>query len=329
MVDEKQAANSPSPPRASPLRFVVVVVATIALVVVLVWALAGSGEFLSALLSLEPRWVGISVLASAVSVLLSVERWRILLRALGYRLPFGRVLSAVLASWPWGVITPSRLNDFLRVVAVRDLLPMETGVGSVVVEKLVDVLVLFVLVLVATLAGGMWLWSLAALALILVEICCVAVGVLARERLRRMALFAKRERLLSAFTLGVSALRRSPVYTVSLFSTSLSIRLLTVVMVYALLVAGGQTITFTTTLELWPIAVFAGLLPLTLGGMGTRDAAFVGLLALSGAAFSEASVLVATLGYAVVSNWLVAAVGLPFMMKEGLRGSGVVALKKT
>jgi uncharacterized membrane protein YbhN (UPF0104 family) len=65
--------------------------------------------------------------------------------------------------------------------------------------------------------------------------------------------------------------------------------------------------------------MLVGVAPLTLGGMGTRDAAFLAMLAARGVHVDPSSVLVATMGYSVVAVWSFALIGLPFMARETLR----------
>jgi uncharacterized membrane protein YbhN (UPF0104 family) len=66
------------------------------------------------------------------------------------------------------------------------------------------------------------------------------------------------------------------------------------------------------------VAILAGLLPVTLGGLGTRDAAFIYLLRTVAGRAAGASVLAATIGYSAVAMWSFAIVGLPFMVSAAL-----------
>ena len=71
-----------------------------------------------------------------------------------------------------------------------------------------------------------------------------------------------------------------------------------------------------TTVSLWPLAIFAGMVPITLAGMGTRDAAFVYLLtATSASAIDQGAVVTATIAYALIGTWLIAVIGLPFAVR--------------
>lgn len=76
------------------------------------------------------------------------------------------------------------------------------------------------------------------------------------------------------------------------------------------------TIPAAAILGLWPLAVFAGMLPVTVGGIGTRDGAFLGLVALTTAgAIAESAVLAATFGYGLVLVVLPGIVGIPLMVR--------------
>ena len=101
-------------------------------------------------------------------------------------------------------------------------------------------------------------------------------------------------------------------------TASLLIRFFTVVVLHMLLVSVGADIRAVQTLTLWPAAMLVGVAPLTLGGMGTRDAAFLALLAAHGTHVDPSTVLVATVGYSAVATWSFAVIGLPWMIRETL-----------
>ena len=76
---------------------------------------------------------------------------------------------------------------------------------------------------------------------------------------------------------------------------------------------------FFDTCCLWPVATLIGLIPVTLAGMGTRDATFIYLLGARGHTVPPAAVLAATIGYSAISVGVFALVGLPFMVRESAR----------
>ncbi|MFU8806687.1 MAG: lysylphosphatidylglycerol synthase domain-containing protein, partial [Bradymonadaceae bacterium] len=116
-----------------------------------------------------------------------------------------------------------------------------------------------------------------------------------------------------------SALRKKPFRFVVVSAISLTSWMLALGLVGSMLWILDARVGAFEIIALWPLAIFVGMLPLTMAGMGTRDAAFIGLLAASGAALAEANILAATFGYALVGTWLPALVGLPFMLKSMAR----------
>jgi uncharacterized membrane protein YbhN (UPF0104 family) len=132
------------------------------------------------------------------------------------------------------------------------------------------------------------------------------------------ALRHRRGRIDELFS-AYEALWRAPSRLLALGVVSLAIRLATVAVTHSLLVAVGAHVRLLDTAMLWPVATLVGIAPLTLAGMGTRDAAFIHLLAGRGDHAEPAQVLAATMGYSAVAIAAFALIGLPFMIRETLR----------
>jgi glycosyltransferase 2 family protein len=309
------------PPKARRLvwKEAALVGATVAVVAVLVARFGGAGGLAHVLVTAEPRGVAAAFVMSAACVMLGTLRWQQVVRAMGHRLGFGRALEVVLATWPLGVATPSRAADFARAWAVRDVVPIAPGAGSVLAEKAIDLLVLLGLAAAGAAAAGLWPWLGLALALLAAEVTTVALATRHREWLSGLPLLRRRAQAIRDFFLAFDALRRAPGRLAFSCILSLAVRLLTIGVTYALLVAVGADVSALDTAATWPLATLVGLAPVTLGGMGTRDAAFLLLLAERGRSVEQSAVLAATIGYAVIAQWSFALVGLPLMWREARR----------
>lgn len=246
---------------------------------------------------------------------LSVARWGWILAAMGYRVDFSRLAYAILATWPMAVFTPSRASDVLRAFCIRDRVPLYSGAGSVIVEKMVDVQSLALLALVGGVAHG--LWGFAVVPLTIFVAAWGGIGVLFWQRERFLALplmrpFAERFRRVLA---PLDGLRARPRYFVAVALSSLASWMTAVLLLDALLELFGARIPFFAILSLWPLAMFAGLVPVTVAGMGTRDGAFVYLLeGVTELTLDRGAVAAATLGFSFIATWLLAFGGLPFMI---------------
>lgn len=256
----------------------------------------------------------VSVALSGFALALAALRWRVVLQTLDRRVSYGRCLYAILATWPIAAITPSRLADLLRAVAVRDAVPLEEGVGSVLTEKVFDLHSLCLLVLVGgILVGQVRAVAAAALLLVAFWIGFFTGPALVRRWVQRFQTTPRLERA-TALLHAVEGLQRSPRAIITLTILSVSAWLLSTLIIGVLLRATDADLPWSAVLLVWPIAVLAGVLPVTISGLGTRDGTFVFLVrdAVS-APIDTAPILAATLLYPVVTIWIFALIGLPFL----------------
>ncbi len=299
-------------------RFAITAIITLLLLAILVRSFGSATVFFAAARRARPAWVGASFAAAVVCTLLTTVRWQLVVAAMGYRLPFRRALEVVLATWPLAVVTPSRANDLLRPLAVRDMVPLAAGTGGVVAEKAIDLGLLLAVAAAGAACNGLWTWTGLITLVLLAEVVMVVVVVKRRQWLAKLPLLRRRPQTVDELFEAMTALGRAPTQLASIAATSLLIRLFTVVVTHTLLVAVGADVPLVQTLTLWPAAMLVGVAPLTLGGMGTRDAAFLALLAERGTHVDASTVLVATVGYSVVATWSFAFIGLPWMIRETL-----------
>lgn len=298
------------------MRFVIALVLTAVVLGWLIKRVAGTDAFVAAVRSARPEWIAFSFAAAAVAFLLTVLRWLIVLRAMGCRLSFARAFDATLGTWPLAVVTPSRANDLLRPFVVRDAIPLLSGMGSVLAERVADVLVLLVLACMGLMANSLWVWGGLLIAATCGSVIVLLVALKHRDWLLRVGFLRKRAEKIDQLVHAFEALLRSPRQLVYLFLAALVVRLLTFVVIQALLISVGAGVTFVQTVLNWPLAVLVGLAPITMAGMGTRDAAFIYLMRdVAGANVSDAALLVATVGYSIVLVWSFAILGIPSMVR--------------
>ena len=312
--------EGPRPQKLLDWRIIPLLAVTALVVWLLIHSMAGVDAFVDTVAGARWSYVALAVAAVFVNLFLAVFRWQLVLRSMAYSVSYLRCAHAVLAVWPLAVIIPARAGDVLRAGAVRDEVPFVEGAGSVMVEKAFDVQSLCVLSIVGSALHGFYAWAATAAAILLAEWTVVVVlfryrdAALKTRALRRFS--GKINQLLTA----LDAVLRSPVHLVGVAACSLLAWVISSAIVHLLLLATDQDMAFGVTLSLWPIAVFAGMLPVTVAGMGTRDALFLfALQATSERPVAEQSVLAATLGYSLVATWMLVVIALPFAIRFALR----------
>ncbi len=122
------------------------------------WALrdADLGQIWEAVVAADYIWMIPMVFFTLLSFLLRSLRWKILLQRMG-PVPVWPLLSATFIGFMGNNVLPARLGEIMRVYAIRSSTGMSrsAALGSLVVERILDLVMLLVFFLVVDLAGGM------------------------------------------------------------------------------------------------------------------------------------------------------------------------------
>ncbi len=237
--------------------------------------------------------LGLAAAAIFGMILLNSIRWMILLKTRGVDLPFGRLLYYCLVGIFFSSFLPTSVGgDLARMVAVSN----ETGrradaFASVIVERLLGFFVLLPVGLVSIpfVAEQLTEWRLVAtvgaftalifLGAYLVLLQRVARGLsrLLDPLLNLLVRFRARERLEKAYKATVSYKgHKGAVYAGLVFSVAS--RLCWIVGCYLVGRAFSLNLAFTALLLIVPVVELARMIPISISGIGVREAAFVTML---------------------------------------------------
>lgn len=106
-------------------------------------------------------WLVVALAVLAVQIVVRAARWRLLLPADGpERVAVARIVPVALVGYLGNAVLPARLGEALRgvVLARRESLPTAETLGSVILERVLDTLVLAVVGVGAALAIGVPDW---------------------------------------------------------------------------------------------------------------------------------------------------------------------------
>lgn len=97
-------------------------------------------------------WVLVAMLCCMLSHLVRALRWRLLLNPLGYAPSLNNIFGAVVVAYMANLAFP-RLGEFLRCAVLRpsEDIPVQKSVGTVVTERLVDIVLFVIVVLIGLL----------------------------------------------------------------------------------------------------------------------------------------------------------------------------------
>jgi uncharacterized membrane protein YbhN (UPF0104 family) len=283
------------------------IIAVTAAVVIGLANWVGTTDVVNLIRALSPRHL---LLATALTLTLPFShavRLQAALAASDYRLGFWRAFRLTMAVWPISSFTPAKSGDLLKAYYLRDEIPVAVTAGALLAERAIDLAVWGVLSFVASVfveQAVVTAFSAAVLGGVLFFVCVLAPRA---DRLPISTRWRERLGLLFSSTRGVA---RRPRLLIALVCLTLVNCLATIAVTSILYDGVGAAVPwYVVTAALLP-AMFAGLLPLTVAGMGTRDSALIMLF--EGYATGAQSLSVGLL-YAFFFRWLLSLLGLPLL----------------
>jgi glycosyltransferase 2 family protein len=304
-VAEEKLLRKPANSRRDWIRMGVIAAVT-AVVFIVLFRNVSFGNVVRVLRGSRPLPLALGVLLTIAFPVCTSLRWRTVMKGLGKPVRTRESMSIIMACFTISTFTPSKGGDLGRAWFMRGRVPMSTVLGSVLAERTLDVLTLLAFSLIGSLIFG---WR----TLALMSGACLAGGILTIAGLLFLRLPVpaklrpKVDRLLEAMRillrrpglLGVMLLFTLGNWCASILQTWLFYRSLGVPAMHIGRICAAL-----------PVAIFIGLLPVTIAGMGTRDAALIRLMA--GQAPSAVSLGVGLL-YSICGYWLPGLAGIPFL----------------
>jgi uncharacterized protein (TIRG00374 family) len=279
----------------------------------------------------DKRWL-IASLAVVIPITLVTARRLQQLMPRGATLSFGEANGLILSASVLNMVLPSKMGDIAKsyFMARRGQLPGALAFSLVVFEKACDMLSLLlwcVFGLVIYQNKDALFWTMTAAIVVLFVLLALLLGSLSFARLflgsgakfapgKMKAKFAN----LRASWEEMHAYFWSDKYRLAIVTlTSVFLWFLHLLQIWmftkALLVPLSKDVPLLDNLALAPLAILAGLLPLTFAGVGTRDAALVAFYATGPKAYMSKEAA-AALGILCTSRYLLPAIGgLPFLSK--------------
>lgn len=265
--------------------------------------------------------VGLFVVGACVSAILPLVatlRWWMMLRVVGHRANLARLLMTLLGIYPISLLTPGRLGDLLRAYGLRGHVAMETSVAGLILERMMDLAVLGSLsmcwfIVSGASDGSYTAWALlilfAGLSPILLWFAFWgAAGMI--HRIIPIEAVASRVRRFADATQRYARGRGLLLAPIAMSILYWSIVCGFITYCYRTL---GADVGYADVAGGLALAILVGLLPITVAGIGTRDAALI--FFLSGLASEEASAVVAML-YTLFFYVAFIIVGLPFVRRS-------------
>ncbi len=263
-------------------------------------------EVILILINADKIFLLLSIIPLAVSLFFNAIRWRSVLSGMGYEIAFKECFVVFMAAIPFSSITPSKSGDVVRAYYLKNKIPIASTVGSVITERIFDLAVLLSFSLIGIYFCGAHEFAL----IIFLFMVLSAVFIILAYNAPKLPIPGPWTLKIQGFFISIRDLVENREKLISVILSSFSIWILAILQTLLLFSALSITVPPVCLVGILPIAILIGMIPVTLGGMGTRDAAFVILFS----AYATSSQLLAVaLLFSLSRYWLLAIIGLPFM----------------
>ncbi|MDB5080859.1 MAG: hypothetical protein JWP00_2783 [Chloroflexi bacterium] len=286
-----QEALTPAPRKAA-LNWLIRLIGTVLLLFFL-WKLnLDPAKVLQELLQANIWLVAASVLLVFPLIALKAWRWQLILKDLGLPVSFDRSYRLYAFGMAAGSFTPGQAGDFIKAWNLQqDGYSLSTALVSNILDRLFDIAVLVLLATSGLLLLGSDFFSLlpALLALLLgLAGGLVVLSVPAwRDRLVGLALKVLLRRK-AGRNQPASEVQLRPVRFIRVFFLTLAATGLVLFRVWLLALALGLNLNFLELVASSSLATVAALIPISIGGIGTRDVALNAILGKLGYSIEKA-----------------------------------------
>lgn len=239
-------------------------------------------EIVRLLRSARPDKLVLMILISiGVNVLIASDKYLRIVALTGNRITYWEAMFLRLGTMPLKFVFPGKIGEFAKALYLyqKHDIPVFQGVGTVVYDKITNAMGILVLILI-----GSWFSARSPVpTYVYVIICCgLATFPLLRLGLRRFSSsYSTPTRFLKAFDNLFKVLRvASPRANLGFILYGTFFEASEVVNVYLALQAIGYEVPFTSILAAAPLMILVSNVPITLSGLGTREASLAYMLAV-------------------------------------------------
>lgn len=257
--------------------------------------------------NVSPLYLLLSILILGVIVILSVKRWQIILQITGYSISFQRSFYILMAAFPLTSITPAKSGDVIKAYYLRDDVPMSKTIGTVLAERMFD---LFSLLLISIIGSMFNFQKKILMFLIPIFFLLIMLFILSGRNFQVPFIKDSWHDKLQNMMLSIRTIMKNKKTFFTILTISITLWFLAMVQIMLFFYALDINVPFIFAMANIPIAIFVGFIPITLGGMGTRDATIIMLFA----EYAQPNKLLGVgILFSIFRYWILSLIGIPFM----------------
>ena len=249
-----------------------------------------------------------AVLFGSLIVLIYIKRWHTILKIMDISISYKEAFNIMMSIYPFVSITPSMASDALRAYPLRDKLRASKTFGSILTEKVMDFSMLLVFLIIGIMVSKKFEFIFVTLVLFAG---ITLIFYITHKKINLPLKQIWKDRFQNVL-LSMKTLTMDKKGFLIVILDSILIWFFSLVQIVMIFYAIGINIPFTPLIVYSSLAIIVGQIPVTLGGAGTRDAAFIFFFSEYGVPSQLLSVGIL---YSFFRVWIFSLIGLPFMRK--------------
>ena len=291
--------------KISPLRIALMITAT---AVIFYWLFSKISfiESIRIITRSNPFFILLSLIMLVLSVFFIILRWMLIIKSLSPKTGFMDAMVSIMSASSLNSVLPSKLGDIFKVYYFKEC-GVSKVVGTVFTERLFDIISLSLILITGSVIINRNIFVYIGL-IVLLALIFFTLGVyFLRKKLKK----SKKYNLIKNLFYSVNWIMQRPKKGLALFLLSIIIWVCSILQIYLIFLAIPIEVNIIYFSSAIIIAIFVGLIPITIAGMGTRDSAIIYLFS----SFAAGEKLLAVgLLFSFFRYWLLSIIGIPFLI---------------
>jgi glycosyltransferase 2 family protein len=252
----------------------------------------GADNIIDAIGSINPLILLLSLSIFIPRIIISTYRWKMITHMQGIDVDLSTLIKLNLIGLFYGTVTPLWLGDWIRIpyLSEESNEPFSKCTSNIFIDQIMELSSLFILAIVGSMLLFRKFHSLFFI-LFFFFVIFVSVAIFLKDKSRGKRLFSviykivvpKKFRPFMENELNVFYDDMPPLRSLFIpLLIGISAYLLYFIQIYLIALSFSVDVSFTTFILVYPVASLIGLIPITISGFGTREAALIRIFSIYG-----------------------------------------------
>jgi len=271
----------------------------------------GLSEIYTVILQIDKVYFAVAMLMTFLVVAIKGFKWWLVIKAHNVKYPLLKTIKVWLIGAFVGTLTPARAGEFIKIFYINEKTSTGRALSTVFVDRVIDMFALFVLTFLGMFSLFIWFGAVYTYIFIAIGIGVIVLLLLMNKKAMKFVVKpiintiipkGKQHHFKNSFDdfyTAISQLKKKKATLAGILILTLGIWVVSISQGYLMIRALGLPVSFTFFLAIAPIVILITVLPISVIGLGTRDASLIFFFSLLGISAASA------VGYALLDVLIV------------------------